>query len=102
MPTDYIEYMMGHVIGTYNTVKTKGVESLRNIYATSGLSIRPKTKATKLDILKEIIRSFGYDPEKIMIKETLSAPHRTVIAPNMTAEQLLRNVLKELVKREFA
>jgi hypothetical protein len=54
---DYIEYMMGHTISTYHDIQMKGVESLRNIYAASGLSIRPKTALSKIEALKEIIRA---------------------------------------------
>jgi hypothetical protein len=41
---DYIEYMMGHKINTYNDVQMKGMEFLRNVYAASGLSISQKRK----------------------------------------------------------
>ncbi len=44
MPIDYIEYMMGYTISTYNAIKMKGVEFLRGLYASSGLSVKPKTK----------------------------------------------------------
>jgi len=30
---DYIEYMMGYTISTYNDVRMKGVDFLRNLYA---------------------------------------------------------------------
>src|SRR3990170_3537933 len=48
IPTDYIEYMMGHTISTYNDIRMKGIEYLRNLYAASGLSVRPKTKLSKI------------------------------------------------------
>ena len=51
---DYIDYMMGHKVGAYHDVKMKGIEFLRNIYAASGLSIRPKTSVSKIEALKEI------------------------------------------------
>jgi hypothetical protein len=34
--TDYIEYMMGHIISTYNDIQMKGMEFLRGVYAASG------------------------------------------------------------------
>jgi site-specific recombinase XerD len=46
--SDYIDYMMGHTIDTYHDIHSKGVEFIRNIYATSGLSIAPKSKAGSL------------------------------------------------------
>ena len=88
-----------------NTIKTKGIDFLRNVYAASGLSIKPKTATTKLDILKEILRSFGYDPEKVLLKEAFSQPHRTVVSPinpENDAVQTLRSVLRDLVRREVS
>jgi len=76
---DYIEYMMGHTISTYHDIKMKGIDYLRGIYAASGLSIRPKTRVSKIDALKEIIRAWGLNPEEILTKNALTQPHRTVI-----------------------
>ena len=55
--TDYIEYMMGHTISTYHDIQMKGVEFLRGIYMASAFSIKPKTRVSKIDALKEIIRA---------------------------------------------
>jgi hypothetical protein len=49
---DYIEYMMGHTISTYHDIQMKGIEFLRGIYIASGLSIKPKTRISKIDALK--------------------------------------------------
>jgi len=76
---DYIEYMMGHTISTYHDIKMKGIEYLRGIYAASGLSIKPRTRISKIDALKEIIRAWGLNPEEILTKNALTQPHRTVI-----------------------
>jgi len=76
---DYIEYMMGHTISTYHDIKMKGIEFLRGIYLSSGLSIKPKTRVSKIDALKEIIRAWGMNPEEILTKNALTQPHRTVI-----------------------
>jgi hypothetical protein len=76
---DYIDYMMGHTINTYHDIQMKGTEFLRNIYASSGLSIRPKTKVSKIEAVKEIIRAWGLDPDKILTREALTEPHRTII-----------------------
>ena len=48
----YVEYMMGHTISTYHDIKMKGIEYLRGIYAASGLSIKPKTRVSKIDCCK--------------------------------------------------
>ena len=76
---DYSEYMMGYIISTYHGIKIKGIEFLRGIYIASGLSIKPKTRISKIEALKEIIRAWGLNPEEILTKETLTKPHRTVI-----------------------
>lgn len=55
---DYVEYMMGHTMSAYHDIQMKGVEFLRNIYAASDLSIRPKTQLSKIEALKEIIRAW--------------------------------------------
>ena len=57
----------------------KGIEFLRGIYLSSGLSIKPKTRVSKIDALKEIIRAWGMNPEEILTKNALTQPHRTVI-----------------------
>ena len=77
--TDYIEYMMGHTISTYHDIRMKGIEFLRGIYVTSSLSIRPKTKVSKIDALKEIIRAWGLNPEEILTRDALTRPNMTII-----------------------
>jgi len=78
---DYIDYMMGHKLDTYADVKMLGVEKLRQTYARSGLSIKPKVEASKLEMLKEFTRSLGLDPEKILVKDALAEPHRIITGP---------------------
>lgn len=103
---DYIDYMMGHTINTYHDIQMKGIEFLRNIYASSGLSIRPKTKINKIDAVKEMIRAFGLDPEKILTKEALTEPHRTIINGTQNREntqlEILSRALRDLVNQEIA
>ena len=89
---DYIEYMMGHTISTYHDIKMKGIEFLRGVYAASGLSIKPKTRVSKIDALKEIIRAWGLNPEEILTKNALTQPHRTVI----NREQVEQNQIHQL------
>ena len=76
---DYTEYMMGHVLSTYHDVQMKGVEFLRGIYLASGISIRPKTAVSKLDMLKPVCCAWGLDPEKVLVKEASAYPHRSYI-----------------------
>jgi hypothetical protein len=42
----------------------KDAEFLRNVYAASRLLIRPKPKVNKIDMLKEMIRCLGMNPER--------------------------------------
>jgi integrase len=76
---DYIEYMMGHTISTYHDIQMKGIEFLRGVYIASGLSIKPKTRISKIEALKEIIRAWGMNPEEILTQQALTEPHRTLI-----------------------
>jgi hypothetical protein len=104
--TDYIEYMMGHTISTYHDVQMKGVEFLRGIYAASGLSIKAKTKPSRIQILKEITRALGLNPEEILTKEALAKPQRTITAgmkTNQDQNQIdtLLKALKQKLKQEI-
>lgn len=100
---DYVEYMMGHTVDTYHDIEMKGIEFLRNIYATSGLSIKPKTKVSKIDTLKEIIRAWGLNPEQILTREALAQDAAVHIDQERRADnelQILGNTLKELIRQE--
>jgi len=101
---DYIEYMMGHTISTYHDIQMKGVEFLRGIYIASGLSIKPKTRISKIDALKEIIRAWGMNPEEILTRQALTEPHRTVIDRNQMEQsqiQQLSIALKQQLIKEI-
>jgi len=104
VPADIVEYMMGHKLSTYLNIRMKGVEFLRNIYAAAGLSIKPKTYISRIEMLKEIIRAWGMDPEKILVKEALREPHRTAIHPIPGEEEqakILAKALKEMLRNEL-
>jgi len=95
---------MGHKVSTYHDIQMKGPEFLRNVYAASGLSIRPKTALSKIEALKEIIRAWGMNPEEILTREALSQPHRTYTQPNLRQEdqvQALSHALKEMMRKEL-
>lgn len=102
--TDYIEYMMGHTISTYHDIPMKGIEFLRGVYAASGLCIKPKTKPSRIEMLKEMVRALGLNPEEILTKEALSMPHRTVITAGRDESQIetLLKALKQKLKQELA
>ena len=101
IPIEYIEYMMGHVISIYNDVKMKGVEFLRSLYAQSGLSIKPKTKASKIDQLKTMIEAWGMNPNEILSREALTKPHRTMMEPEKTQIDILNQALKQTIIKEL-
>ncbi len=102
--SDYIDYMMGHVVDTYHDIQMKGPEFLRGIYAASGLGIKPKTQLSKIEMLKEVARAWGLDPEKILTKEAQAFPHRTYASPLERDEdhgRTLAEALRETVKKEL-
>ena len=101
--TDYIEYMMGHTISTYHDIQMKGIEFLRGVYAASGMCIKPKTKPSRMEMLKEMVRALGLNPEEILTKEALAMPHRTVIKAGRDENQIdtLLKALKQTLKQEL-
>jgi hypothetical protein len=100
---DYVDYMMGHTVNNYNDIQGLGIDTLRNIYASAGLAIRPKTRINKVDALKEIIRAWGMNPEQLLAKEALTQGATTNInSADFENQQLsfLANQLKEPIRRE--
>jgi site-specific recombinase XerD len=100
---DYVDYMMGHTVNTYNDIQGLGIDTLRNIYASAGLSIRPKTRVNKVEALKEIIRAWGMNPEQLLAKEALTQGAITHTGSAESENQqlnFLANQLKELIKKE--
>jgi len=100
---DYVDYMMGHTVDTYNDIQSLGIEKLRSIYAASGLSIRPKTQVSKVETLKEIIRALGMNPEQILTRDAFVEGATTYTSQEeMENHQLavLRNRLKQLIQQE--
>lgn len=101
--SDYVDYMMGHTISVYHDIQTMGVEFLRSVYASAGLSIKPKTKVSKIDALKEIIRAWGMNPEQILTREAMTQPARTYVnAENHGNQELeiLGKALRDLIRQE--
>ena len=98
---------MGHTIGTYRTyhnIEMKGIEFLRNIYAASGLSIRPKTQLGKIEALKEIVRAWGMNPEEVLTREALNRPYRSYVQPLCDEEEQVKSLsqaLKEMMRKEL-
>ena len=93
------EYMMGHTISTYEDVQSLGIETLRNLYTSAGIAIRPKTAINRIEQLREIIRAWGENPEEILSKDALIRGNQTVTEDHQA--KLLASELKNLVKREM-
>jgi site-specific recombinase XerD len=99
----YVDYMMGHVVDTYHDIQSLGVEKLRNVYAASALSIRPKTRVSKIEALKEIIRAWGLNPEKVLTREALSQGATARINAEKRENhdlQVLSRTLRDLIRQE--
>jgi hypothetical protein len=96
--------MMGHTVDTYRDIQSLGVEKLRNVYASAGLSIRSKTKTSKIDLIKEYIRALGVNPEAVLTREAVTQPARTDITPQDREDyqlKVLSQALKETLRREL-
>ncbi len=93
--------MMGHTISTYNDIRMRGVEFLRDLYAASGLSIRPETKITKIERIKMFVESLGLNPNEILSREALAGPHRTVADQEERKIEVLNQALKEAMLKEL-
>jgi hypothetical protein len=100
--TDYVDYMMGHTVDTYDDIQSLGIDKLRNIYSAAGLAIKPKTQVSKVGALKEIIRAWGMNPEQLLTRDALSQGATTEKQENQADHQLavLRQQLKQLIKDE--
>ena len=101
IPPDYIKYMMGRTISTYNDVRMKGIDFLRNLYAQSGLSIRPKTKISTIDTLKMFVESLGLNPDEVLSKDALSMPNRTIVDLESHQIKVLNEALKHAILKEL-
>jgi hypothetical protein len=99
---DYIDFMMGHTVDTYHDIQMKGPEFLRGIYSSSGLSIRPKTQLSRIEMAKQVLAAVaGVTPEAIIIKEAQAHPHRSYVSPETQAEVVM-NAIREAVKKDIA
>jgi integrase len=66
-----IEYFLCHKDDSYSNVQSKGIDYLRNVYLTAGISLLPKTKESKIKDLLELIRRWGLEPGEIIKEEVL-------------------------------
>jgi hypothetical protein len=66
-----IEYFLCHKDDSYSNVQSKRIDYLRNIYQAAGISLRLKTKESKIKDLLELIRRWGLEPGEIIREEVL-------------------------------
>ena len=102
--TDYIDYMTVHTISTYQDIRMRYIEFIRNAYHYFGLSINPKTRISKIDALKEIVKAHGLNPEEVLTKEALSMPNRTLASNTILEEnqvKILSKTLRDAIKNEL-
>ena len=96
IPESYVDFWMGHLRDTYNTIESKGVEFQRDLYAKAGLNLRPKIQQTAYDILAALAKQLGKDPEKVLVRDSFSEAHRTVIDGNYTEQDYARIILERI------
>jgi len=97
--SDYIEYMMGHIISAYHDIQSKGIEFLRGLYSNSGLRIRPKGSLTPKEQLRAIARGFGLSPEEAARLLTSSEPHRSYASQEDREEHEIRVLCDAITER---
>ncbi len=98
---DYVDYFMGDTIDTYDDVQSLGIEKLREVYANAALSIRPKAKMNRIEVLKERIRAL--ENGQSLTREGFTTPARTERDPEDPEQglrQLLGRTLRGLVESE--
>ncbi len=102
----YVDYFMGHTIDTYHDIQSLGIEKLRTIYAKASLSIRPKTKAAKIEQLKDLMRAMD-EQIRVLSREASTEPARVHVDGQSTSQQLqvrqlLASALRDLLQQEEA
>jgi len=100
---EIVEYMMGHTVSTYTDIQSLGIETLRNLYVTAGLTIRPKTQMNRVEQLKEIIRAWGKNPEEFLTRDALIRGNITETQEQQQNHQLstLTEQLKQIIREEI-
>jgi len=100
VPESHADYMTGHVTDTYNQVQSLGVEKLRSAYSSADLRIRANTKSSRIELIKEYIRSAGLNPEQILTREALLDNHATIVDQESFQLQTLRRTFRDLVHQD--
>jgi integrase len=100
---EYVEFWFGHKNKLYNDVKSTGEEFHRSLYQKADFTITPKPQASRLDLLKQLVTSFGYNPDEVLRREGFSEPHRVMVgfeSPDDSDEARLTKVLRRAVLQE--
>lgn len=101
IPTNYIEYMIGHTVSTYNDIKNR-LEDLRSKYASAELSIRPKSKMSKIEQLRTLTETSQRALDELLSKEPIAEPHRTVVDETaQRALEALKSAFEKAVEKEL-
>ena len=74
---------------------------MRNLYTQSGLTIRPKTKLSRIQQLKMMIEAWGMNPNEILSKDALTSPHRTIIDAEQSQLNTLNQASKQAIIKEL-
>ena len=77
----------------------KGIEYLRGIYLAAGLSIKPKTRLSKIDALKEIIRTWGLNPEEILPRDAPVIDKQPIRKPPLYGSRCSKISMKTALKK---
>ena len=103
IPINYVEYMMGHIVSTYNDIQMKGIDYLRGLYNLSGLCIIQKEKTDIYDFVEDVLREKGYDVDRELLRKAIAKPHRTVCGPSLEEERksAIRSGFIEMLREEF-
>jgi hypothetical protein len=88
-------------ISVKDSIKAFEYTFLRIFSASSGLSIRPKTKLNKIEQLKLMIEAGGMNPNEIRSNQALTIPHRTIVDPEQSDINALNQALKHAILEEL-
>ena len=91
---------MGHQTSTYHDIENLGTEFLRNKYAMSGLSIKPKTQFDEYEKMRTLALALGMNPNHVINKDGFTKLHRTILDPNQQKQEkiaILSKAIREVV-----
>jgi len=65
------------------------------------LSIKPKTKITKIDRVRMFAESLGLNPDEVLSREAIAIPHRTIVDAEERKMEILNQTLKQAIIQEL-